>query len=681
MTGRMGVTASSMGTTSDGVGDKAEAAVHSSEQDALEAAQRAMRIGLLQRAVAVVTAGALALVVRELIVGGSVLPALLGVVLGAVVLTWSRSKRTPLQVVGLVFYCTLAVLITRAALDMGGAAGSALSFAFLPGFLAILTLGPALGYGVTLVMLACCAWLYGTTDLPRRDDLLRFIDEVAMTVFATGLAHALHRSFVANKAAFEARQRLLLTLRDQREALTVAIYDELEPLSARLVLALDTHASHSGEREAPAPLLEQLLDTLSRAKVLGSRDEAEAIAYDHPEPNIRARTMRVWLRMAVVLESFFVVRNLLTGSPFTPAFLTLAFCVVFDIWLGKTASRRYLELTALAIGLCALGPLLLFVHAYGATPDSPPLVVAPATVLFTALLSSGLAAWIVLACNVAMLVWVGVSEPLSLVQTRLLGDIALIFVVTVVALRHVFALRQRYIALLREQGHSLLEALRQRRRLAGTLFHDVSNHLQTLVFLVDEASRAEPEATEDVPSALAIGGRVQRLIAASKQLLLASEPPPAAALESVTTAEAVTALLEVYGPRLKAKRLRLEADGVQNLPVRAPRDWLVESVLGNLLSNAIKFSPPGSVLSLSASEAGARVRLALVDSGPGVPAEVVARLGAEGSVPSRAGTEGEQGQGYGLQLVAEHLQRLGGHLELVPAPKGGTEAVVWLPRG
>jgi len=652
----------------------------SSEQSALDAAQRAMRVGLLRRAVAVVTVGALALTLRELIVGGSVLPALLGVVLGVSVLGWSYSKRTPLEIVGLVFYCALTALITRAALDMGGAAGSALCFGFLPGFLAILSLGPALGYAVAAAMLACFAWLYGTTELPQKGDLLRFIDEVAMTVFAAGLAHALHRSFVANKTAFEARQRLLLALRDQREALTVAIYDELEPLSARLVLALDTRASHSGEREAPAPLLAQLLDTLSRAKVLGRRDEAEAIAYDHPEPNIRVRTMRIWLRMAVVLESFFVVRNLLTGSPFTPAFLTLAFCVFFDVWLGKAAARRYIELSALAIGLCALGPLLLFVHAYGATPDSPPLVVAPATVLFTALLSSGPAAWIVLGCNVAMLIWVGVSEPLSLVQSRLLGDIGLIFVITVLALRHVFALRQRYVELLRDQGHSLLEALRQRRRLAGTLFHDVSNHLQTLVFLVDEASHAEPDEADDVPSALAIGGRVQRLIAASKQLLLASEPPPAV-LESVTTAEAVAALLEVYGPRLKAKRLELEAHQVQNLQVRAPRDWLVESVLGNLLSNAIKFSPAGSVLTLSATAAGERVRMALIDAGPGVPAEVLERLGSEGSVPSRAGTEGEQGQGYGLQLVSEHLQRIGGQLEIAPAPKGGTEAAIWLPRG
>ena len=651
------------------------------EQGALDAAQNAMRAGLLRNVVAVVTAGALGLVVRELIAGGSVLPALLGVVLGVSVLAWSYTQRTPLHVVGLVFYCILALLITRAALDMGGASGSALSFAFLPGFLAILTLGPGLGGAVCGVMLACLAWLFATSDLPSRDDRIRFMDEAAMTVFAAGLAYTLHRGFVACKAAFEARQRLLFSLRDQRDALTAAIYDELEPLSARLCVALDTRASHSGERELPAPLLDRLLDHLRRAKVLGDRDQAEEIAYEAPEPIIRAQTMRLWLRMAIVLETFFVVRNLWAGSPFAPGFITLTFCVVFDVWLGRPASRRHLEMTALGIGLCATGPLLLFVLEYGATPDAPPLVVAPATVLFTALLSSGPAAWIVLGCNVAMLVWVGSQGPLSLVQSRLLGDLALSFVVTVIALRCVFALRRRYVEFLHDQGRTLLAALRQRRRLAGTLFHDVSNHLQTLVFLVDDAANGRAEAIEDAPFALAIGNRVQRLIASSKDLLLTHEPPPAAALDSVTTGEAVAALLEVYEPRLKAKQLRFEADRVQDLSVQAPRDLLVESVLGNLLSNAIKFSPTGSVVRMSATEVGKRVRLVLLDAGTGVPDNVLARLGNEGAVPSSAGTAGEQGQGYGLQLVVEHLKRIGGELELRRSATQGTEAIVWLPRG
>ena len=40
-----------------------------------------------------------------------------------------------------------AALVTKAALDLGGATGSALSFAFVPGFLAMLMPGVAQGWG------------------------------------------------------------------------------------------------------------------------------------------------------------------------------------------------------------------------------------------------------------------------------------------------------------------------------------------------------------------------------------------------------------------------------------------------------------------------------------------------------------------------------------------------------
>ena len=62
-----------------------------------------------------------------------------------------------------------------------------------------------------------------------------------------------------------------------------------------------------------------------------------------------------------------------------------------------------------------------------------------------------------------------------------------------------------------------------------------------------------------------------------------------------------------------------------------------------------------------------------------LPDQVVRRLGDDGALPSRAGTAGEEGQGYGLQHAREHLERAGGRLELSALAGGGTDAVVWLP--
>jgi len=75
------------------------------------------------------------------------------------------------------------------------------------------------------------------------------------------------------------------------------------------------------------------------------------------------------------------------------------------------------------------------------------------------------------------------------------------------------------------------------------------------------------------------------------------------------------------------------------------------------------------------------VRIVLGDSGPGLPAEVLGHLNQEGALPSQLGTAGERGQGYGLQLAQEHLERMGGRLELSARAGGGTDAIAWALRG
>ena len=641
--------------------------------DELPDARGRMQAGLVRALFVVVTLAALGLATRETLAGTPALTAALASLLGVAGLlaVWRRTK--PSRVVVFAFFCGLVALITRAALDLGGASGSALCFGFVPGFLAGLVLGPAYGWAVTALMLASFAWLYATTPLPGRFDVLRFVDEIAMTFFTAGLAHALTRSFRACEAMIGARRAMLVVMRERRQAMTLAIYDELEPLATELVDAVASRSGAAGRPEL-GPLLERLIGALNRAKELAKKDEEVVPELPEPDAAIRRTAMRLWLRLAAVLMLFFIVRNFLSGVPYWPSAFTLVFCLLFDQWLKRPESSRHLEGTALAIGLAATGPMLAHLLAYGAHADAPPLVVMPGTVLFTALLSQGPAAWTVLALNAGLVVWCGVGQPLSLHASRLLGDLVLSFIIVVVALRAVFTLRGRYAQTLVEQGHALVEGLRQQRRLAGTLFHDVSNHLQTVVFLSEF-----PDPPPDFPSVESLSRRVQRLIGLSKGFLLSAPPNAEPSFEPVLVSDAVASLREAFGPRLSVKRLELEVKIEPSLRVLAQADLLVESVLGNLLSNAIKFSPPGSRIRLTATHDGGYVRLVLRDSGPGLPAEVLSSLGHDGAVPSRLGTAGEQGQGYGLQLVREHVQRMDGRLELRSRPEGGTDAIVWLP--
>jgi len=168
------------------------------------------------------------------------------------------------------------------------------------------------------------------------------------------------------------------------------------------------------------------------------------------------------------------------------------------------------------------------------------------------------------------------------------------------------------------------------------------------------------------------------LVHSSRDFLLGDASVPPERLQSVDLAAVLREAEELFRPRLAAKGLELRVSCGEGLRARALPEVLRESVLGNLLSNAIKFSRQGGLIEVAAAREAGRVLLSVEDSGPGLPAEVLAALADEGEVPSRPGTWGEPGKGYGLRLVREHLGRMGGGLELGPGRAGGLCARVSL---
>lgn len=652
----------------------AEAQAEKGDRGSAEGARLAMQGQLTRAFFWMVTVASLVLIAREFLLGGPRGTAALAFLAGGAALAWSYRPAAPLRALALALFVAMVLLITGAAKELGGASGPALCFGFVPGYLAMLVLGPLGGWGVCVAMLAAFAWLLATTGFAAPLDRLRFVDDVAMTIFAAGLAHALVRSFTLYERAIDARAAVLRQRRADRQTLLQAVYERLEPLAAGLTELLDR--SGADAREGLQRLLRQLSDALKEVKAQCGPETAETERVGETDQSIRSNTMRVWLRLAALLMAFFVVRNLITHSPFVPSLFSLAFCLLVDLWLARPASSKHMELTALAVGLLATGPLVVHIHEFGGTPDAPPLVIAPSIVLFTALLSQGPAAFALIALNVGILIWVGRAEALTLKQLRLLGDLGLIFVVVVLAETRVFALRRRYAQALLEQRRSLAEAARQQRRLAGTLFHDVSNHVQTLTFYVEF-----DDLSAELRHARSLGHRVQRLITLSKEFLLPDAGASAVRLQSVRLADAVESVQEAFAPRLEAKGLRLQAGPGLELQVRAQVELLIESVLGNLVSNAIKFSSPGGAITLTCQRVGGEVRVVVADAGPGFPSAVLRHLGDDGALPSRPGTGGEQGQGFGLHLAFDHLQRMGGRLELRNRESGGAEATVWLPAG
>ena len=101
-------------------------------------------------------------------------------------------------------------------------------------------------------------------------------------------------------------------------------------------------------------------------------------------------------------------------------------------------------------------------------------------------------------------------------------------------------------------------------------------------------------------------------------------------------------------------------------------------VITNLLSNAIKFAPAGSVVEAALGWHGDGVRIAVLDRGPGIPADFRGRI-FERFAQSEDEARRRQGSGLGLSISKKIVEEHGGRIGFEDRVGGGTVFYVDLP--
>src|SRR5262249_27992301 len=122
------------------------------------------------------------------------------------------------------------------------------------------------------------------------------------------------------------------------------------------------------------------------------------------------------------------------------------------------------------------------------------------------------------------------------------------------------------------------------------------------------------------------------------------------------------------------------------LSVEAPAPVLVlgervqlEEVILILLDNAIKYNSPGGTAMLSVTRDGPLARLAVCDSGTGIAAEHLARLGERFYRVDKARSRELGGAGLGLAIARRIAAAHGGMLVFASTPGRGTCVRLTLP--
>jgi signal transduction histidine kinase len=146
-------------------------------------------------------------------------------------------------------------------------------------------------------------------------------------------------------------------------------------------------------------------------------------------------------------------------------------------------------------------------------------------------------------------------------------------------------------------------------------------------------------------------------------LLLASSPGDfPLKLETINLHILMSRASHYFRPIANRKQINVVYRSIGDIPlVRADR-VAVAVVAENLLSNAIKYSKTGTTVHVNVVAEPRYAVCTVRDEGPGISPEDQARLFLKGVTLSAVPTGGESSAGFGLAMVKEFIDRLGGSL-------------------
>jgi heavy metal sensor kinase len=127
------------------------------------------------------------------------------------------------------------------------------------------------------------------------------------------------------------------------------------------------------------------------------------------------------------------------------------------------------------------------------------------------------------------------------------------------------------------------------------------------------------------------------------------------------------------------KGLSLGLESSPDIPFRGDEDVLRRMVL-NLLDNAVKYTPADGTVCVTLVAEAARVKIIVMDTGIGVPAEAAAQIFERFYRIRRARSRADGGSGLGLAIARWAAEAHHGSIALASQPDQGSTFTVTLPR-
>jgi signal transduction histidine kinase len=180
-----------------------------------------------------------------------------------------------------------------------------------------------------------------------------------------------------------------------------------------------------------------------------------------------------------------------------------------------------------------------------------------------------------------------------------------------------------------------------------------------------------------------MGRETNRLIQLVNQLLVLARSDAGALslnLEQVDLEDLVRERSALMNPLASQKGIELQISKSETGPFLATSDRArTAQVFDNLLDNALRYAPEGSIIQLRLDNLGSSTQCAIVDAGPGIPAEDLIHIFERFYRVEKARDRDSGGAGLGLAIARSLIEAQGGEIFAQSEEGDGTRMVFRLP--
>ena len=213
--------------------------------------------------------------------------------------------------------------------------------------------------------------------------------------------------------------------------------------------------------------------------------------------------------------------------------------------------------------------------------------------------------------------------------------------------------------------------------LAGGFIHEIKNHLNTLTLNLQllgeefetQETQKERRAFERISR---LHDECRRLVELSNDFLRFARIEELQ-FERTDLAAVVGRMVEFFAPTAKARKIEMIWYPAGDLPAVDLDIEMFEKAMLNLLLNAEDAMPDGGGLTIQAQADEGGVTLDVIDTGVGIPADVLPKL-FKPFVTTK-----EAGNGLGLATARKIVRAHGGDITVQSEPGRGTKFTVTLP--